>query len=287
MSNLKEFIKARKTRIEALADRINEANNYVNSMLPDESGKNEELSSQKFMNKLNNILEDFKGIEAKQQGISKDKIKAEVDALPERSLLELSLAKAKLKEECQKTAEDLQQKDTIIKNLELELISRRQEIEQKRQEELKNQELITSLQQQVAVLRSKTFGYDISKKYEYYKDKQSKAGPVGKIDDENLAFAMWEKENYDNRRAKVTTSLDQLENSKDMWISSANKTGKVIKDVDLANSYNNVNGIRSNNYNYNYNQSMKNPSVNNQGGSQRGLGTNMRKYTPMIFNDKK
>ena len=255
-------------------------------MLPDEGGHNDNLASQKLMNKLNNILADFKNIQSKEKEVNKEAIKAEVDSLPERSLIELSLAKAKLTEETKKAQEELDKKEESIKSLELQLIAKRDEIERKKQEEQRNLELIQSLQQQVAVLRSKTFGYDISKKYEYYKDKSTKGGPAGKIEDENLAFAMWEKENYDNRRSNLNPSLGQLENSKDMWISGSNKTGKVVRDVDLANSYNNVNAIKStNNYN-NYNNYNANVKKSTNQGRNQGIGTNMRKYTPMIFDNK-
>ena len=161
---------------------------------------------------------------------------------------------------------------------------------------------ISAYEDQIRILKSKVFGYDISKKYEYYKEHEaSNNNQNAHLKDDNLAFSMWEKENYGERKAP--SSLNKLENEKQMWISNAqNNINKLENDVKLANSYrgernfamNNDedNGLWTktpeearlksknngfNNYGNKYNRN------NNQGESNLG---NMRRIAPMIMNNK-
>ena len=56
---------------------------------------------------------------------------------------------------------------------------------------------ISAYEDQIRILKSKVFGYDIAKKYEYYKQHEStNNNQNAHLQDDNLAFSMWEKENY-------------------------------------------------------------------------------------------
>lgn len=61
---------------------------------------------------------------------------------------------------------------------------------------------------------------------------------------------------------------------------SQNNIDKLVYDVDVANSYNNVNGINTSNQNVN---SVWKSS--NRQNTNNSIGTNMRKITPMILNN--
>ena len=156
-------------------------------------------------------------------------------------------------------------------------------MEKIKKNESENMIKISSLEDQIRILKSKVFGYDIGKKYEYYKDHQDLKVPVGKIEDENLAFSMWEKENY-NSRSKPN-KFNQMENEKDMWIkNSQNNIDQLVKNVNNANSFNMRNG--SNNNDPWITKPNNNPYGNNFKNGQSGLG-NMRRFTPTILNNNK
>ena len=160
----KDLLKSRKTRIEVLEERINEASNYVTSNLNKES-ENMYKSPKKLFDKMKNMIKELKILQQKEKSINDQEIQKAVNSLPERSLIELSLSKIKLNDNYNKAQEYLTLKEESIKNLELELIRQREELEKQKKEDEKNKKLIQNLEQQVVVLRSKSFGYDISKKY--------------------------------------------------------------------------------------------------------------------------
>ena len=202
----------------------------------------------------------------------------------------------------QKLLDSQKEKNEYVKKLESEVVNQRISLEELKKAENEHLLKISAYEDQIRILKSKVFGYDISKKYEYFKEHESlNNNQNAHIQDDNLAFSMWEKENYGERKAP--SSLNKLENEKQMWISNAqNNINKLENDVKLANSYrgernfamNNDedNGLWTktpeearlksknngfNNYGNKYNRN------NNQGESNLG---NMRRIAPMIMNNK-
>jgi hypothetical protein len=154
-----------------------------------------------------------------------------------------------------------------------------------------NMVVISTLEDQIRILKSKVFGFDIAKKYEFYKDHtNNRNNPISNIRDENLAYAMWEKENYNN---KNVNKLEKIEDEKNLWIrDSKNNIDKLIKDVNSANkvdlnNIDNRNSFNNNNNGLMNSWSKKNYSniYNNNFNSDKNnsLGTHMRNYTPMIL----
>ena len=196
----------------------------------------------------------------KNNNIESSQIQSEVSKLPQESLIQLSFSKVSIKKEYEKSKKNSTEKDEYIKKLEDEVLKGRIDMEKIKKNESENMPKISTLEDQIRILKSKVFGYDIGKKYEYYKDHQNLNHPISNIQDDKLAFSMWEKENYNPR---IPNKLNQMENEKDMWINhSQNNIDKLIKDVNNANSYN----------------SFKN--------SQSNIG-NMRRFTPTILKNNK
>ena len=269
-----DIFKTRKTRMEVLDDRIREADLFLNSLLPKE--KREELEkkdeieeekseniektskTQKFITKMEKMIEELNKL--KNNNIESSQIQSEVSKLPQESLIQLSFSKVSIKKEYEKSKKNSTEKDEYIKKLEDEVLKGRIDMEKIKKNESENMSKISTLEDQIRILKSKVFGYDIGKKYEYYKDHQNLNHPISNIQDDKLAFSMWEKENYNPR---IPNKLNQMENEKDMWINhSQNNIDKLIKDVNNANSYN----------------SFKN--------SQSNIG-NMRRFTPTILKNNK
>ena len=256
-----------------------------------------------FVRRMQFIINELNQLKT-NSNIDENELDKEVSELPKRGLIELSLSKIKLNRKHEKLINSDKDKNEYVKKLENEIVTQRLSLEELKKAEGEHLLQISTLEDQIRILKSKVFGYDISKKYEYYKEHESANGPSAHIQDENLAYSMWEKENYAERKAP--TKLNKLENEKQMWIANTqNNINKLENDVKIANSYRAGNNFGINNdednglwtktpeqaRNRNGNNGFNNYGAgykrydggNNQGNS---LG-NMRRVTPMIMNNKK
>ena len=304
--------------LEEVANKIVSKEGTVNlktleqKLIPSEENNVEETQSNQlntqeievnspFIKRMQFILNELTQLKDRSS-VDEGTLDQEVANLPRNGLIVLSLSKNKLKKQHQKLFESQQEKNDYIKKLENEIVNQRISLEEIKKAENEHLLKISAYEDQIRILKSKVFGYDISKKYEFFKEQQnSNSNQNAHIQDENLAFSMWEKENYGERKAP--SSLNKLENEKQMWISNAqNNINKLENDVNLANSYksgrnfamnndednglwtktpeearlkNKNNGF--NNYGNKYNRN------NNQGESNLG---NMRRIAPMIMNNK-
>ena len=267
-----------------------------------QKGQDIELVSP-FVRRMQFIINELNQLKT-NSNIDENELDKEVSELPKRGLIELSLSKIKLNRKHEKLINSDKDKNEYVKKLENEIVTQRLSLEELKKAEGEHLLQISTLEDQIRILKSKVFGYDISKKYEYYKEHESANGPSAHIQDENLAYSMWEKENYAERKAP--TKLNKLENEKQMWIANTqNNINKLENDVKIANSYRAGNNFGINNdednglwtktpeqaRNRNGNNGFNNYGAgykrydggNNQGNS---LG-NMRRVTPMIMNNKK
>ena len=256
-----------------------------------------------FVRRMQFIINELNQLKT-NSNIDENELDKEVSELPKRGLIELSLSKIKLNRKHEKLINSDKDKNEYVKKLENEIVTQRLSLEELKKAEGEHLLQISTLEDQIRILKSKVFGYDISKKYEYYKEHESANGPSAHIQDDNLAYSMWEKENYAERKAP--TKLNKLENEKQMWIANTqNNINKLENDVKIANSYRAGNNFGINNdednglwtktpeqaRNRNGNNGFNNYGAgykrydggNNQGNS---LG-NMRRVTPMIMNNKK
>ena len=256
-----------------------------------------------FVRRMQFIINELNQLKV-NSNIDEGELDREVASLPKSGLIELSLSKNKLYRKHQTLIENEENKNNYVKKLENEIVEQRLALEDLKKAEGEHLLQISTLEDQIRILKTKVFGYDIAKKYEYYKEHESANGPSSHIQDENLAYSMWEKENYGERKAP--TKLNKLENEKQMWISNPqNNINKLENDVKLANSYRAGNNFGMNNdednglwtktpeqaRNRNGNNGFNNygpgykryDGGNNQGGNPMG---NMRRAANMIMNNK-
>ena len=304
--------------LEEVANKIVSKEGTVNlktleqKLIPSEENNVEETQSNQlntqdievnspFIKRMQFILNELTQLKDRS-AVDEGTLDQEVANLPRNGLIVLSLSKNKLKKQHQKLFESQQEKNDYIKKLENEIVNQRISLEEIKKAENEHLLKISAYEDQIRILKSKVFGYDISKKYEFFKEQQnSNSNQNAHIQDENLAFSMWEKENYGERKAP--SSLNKLENEKQMWISNAqNNINKLENDVNLANSYksgrnfamNNDedNGLwtktpeeaRLRNKNNGFNNYGNKYNRNYQGESNIG---NMRRIAPMIMNNNK
>ena len=277
-------------------------NNLESESKNQENAQDIEVSSP-FILRMQFIIKELNQLK-QNSNIDEGELDKEVAELPKNGLMILSLSKNKLIHQHQKIKDSQQEKNNYIKKLENEIVNQRIALEDIKKAENEHLLKISAYEDQIRILKSKVFGYDIAKKYEYYKQHEStNNNQNAHLQDDNLAFSMWEKENYGE---KINPSrLNKLENEKQMWISNAqNNINKLENDVKLANSYkggrnfamnndednglwtktpeearnkNKNNGF--NNYGNRYNRNNGNPQGENSLG-------NMRRITPMIMNNK-
>ena len=285
--------------LKTLEQKIDGGNLEKNSN-NQEVSQNLEVTSP-FVQRMQFILNELTQLKT-NSNMDEDQLDQEIAELPKNGLIILSLSKNKLKNKHLKLKNSQEEKNNYIKKLENEIVNQRIALEEVKKAENEHLLKISAYEDQIRILKSKVFGYDIAKKYESYKERES-SNNINKahIQDENLAFSMWEKENYGER--KIPTRLNKLENEKQMWISNAqNNINKLENDVRLANSLKgernfninndednglwtktpeesrNKNGNNKfNNYGNKYNRNT------NQGDSNLG---NMRRIAPMIMNNK-
>ena len=239
--------------LEEVANKIVSKEGTVNlktleqKLIPSEENNVEETQSNQlntqdievnspFIKRMQFILNELTQLKDRSS-VDEGTLDQEVANLPRNGLIVLSLSKNKLKKQHQKLLESQQEKNDYIKKLENEIVNQRISLEEIKKAENEHLLKISAYEDQIRILKSKVFGYDISKKYEFFKEQQnSNSNQNAHIQDENLAFSMWEKENYGERKAP--SSLNKLENEKQMWISNAqNNINKLENDVNLANSY--------------------------------------------------
>ena len=266
--------------------------------------KNQEIEiSSPFILRMQFILNELNQLKLNSK-IKEADVNACVAELPKNGLMILAISKNKLKHEHQNLKNKDNEKNNYIKKLETEIVNQRIELEEIKKSDNEHLLKISAYEDQIRILKSKVFGYDIAKKYEYYKEHEaSNNNQNAHLKDDNLAFSMWEKENYGERVAP--SRLNKLENEKQMWISNAqNNINKLENDVKLANSYkgernfamNNDedNGLwtktpeeaRSKNKNNGFNNYGNRYNRNNGNNNGENSMGNMRRIAPMIMNNK-
>ena len=266
--------------------------------------KNQEIEiSSPFILRMQFILNELNQLKLNSK-IKEADVNACVAELPKNGLMILAISKNKLKHEHQNLKNKDNEKNNYIKKLETEIVNQRIELEEIKKSDNEHLLKISAYEDQIRILKSKVFGYDIAKKYEYYKEHEaSNNNQNAHLKDDNLAFSMWEKENYGERVAP--SRLNKLENEKQMWISNAqNNINKLENDVKLANSYKGERNFAMNNDEDNglwtktpeeARNKNKNNGFNNYGnrynrnnGNNNGENSmgNMRRIAPMIMNNK-
>ena len=179
--------------------------------------KNPEIEvSSPFILRMQFILNELNQLK-QNSNINEADIDAQVAELPKDGLTIFAISKNKLIHEHQNLKNSQNEKNNYIKKLETEIANQRIALEEIKKSENEHLLKISAYEDQIRILKSKVFGYDISKKYEYYKEHEaSNNNQNAHLKDDNLAFSMWEKENYGERVAP--SRLNKLENEKQMLI---------------------------------------------------------------------
>jgi hypothetical protein len=258
-TNREEFLPRRKTRLEALEDRILKAEAAISDL-------SKELKSEGIqeVDKLETALKDL--IEIKKNIVEADaKANAEFDSniedVRQNSLMILNNAKVEVLLQNEALISKSKDRETYIKKLEDELNKRTLQIEILKYKENELHTTNSELAEDLNRMKSKAYGYDIAKKFEIHKNKTANAKNKN-YEDDTRAYDLWEK-NYPTN-TKPYTKLEELTKQNQMWIgdSSAN-IAKLLNEID---------------------KSKVEKRENIEKREKSSLNTNMRKYSPLIMN---
>jgi hypothetical protein len=242
ITNKEDFAIKRKTRLDILEERISAAEQTISNIKI-----NYITEQQEDLTKLTNVVSVLKEMKTELEEMHRledDQLDSEIATLKKECLLIINIEKIKIIEEKEKLKRDIEEYKSNLIKLQNDINNRDNQIEEERQKNKKLEELNSIQMDNIDVLKSKAYGYDIAKKYETYK----KDGNSKRQDDNPLEYNIWERENpiYN----KQTSKLEDLAKEKKLWISNhENSINKLINNIEHSS----------------------------------GIGTNMRKYSPMII----
>jgi hypothetical protein len=268
ITNKEDFQKHRKTRVELLEERIINAQKLIDE-INNELKKEDEPEISRLEKILNEVRE-MKNSIIQQDQVNRNEINSELEKINKDSLLILNNEKMRIVFQNEKLEKEKKDNQNYIKKLEEELMHRKLEIELYKKKENDLLEQASILDDKLKILRSKAYGYDIAKKFEVHQNKinSEKSNIIDPnrnktIEDEVLAFNFWERENLHPIK---NSKLEDLTKQKGMWIGNPGANiEKFIYDTDS-------NAIKNNHI------------VNNPYGNK--IQSNMRKFSPMILNNK-
>ena len=233
-----EFIKKRRTRIEIVEERILNAEKILEQVKEEFREEDE-----KELYKLHNILSDLREMKLnilKIEAEEKLNLDKKVNELKGNSLLILNNAKVEIMNENEKMKSIKTDDEDYIRKLEKELMLKNLELELVKTQEDKLLEVNSSLGDEIRILKSKAYGYDIAKKYEYYINKvNNEKTYINSIDpnrnktieNDKLAISLWEKQFAKN--LKNPTKLDDISKHNLLWIgNSSSNAQKLIYDIE-------------------------------------------------------
>jgi hypothetical protein len=261
ITNKESLVKRSKTRLELLEDRIAEAEKSIEAI---KSSIGNQQSTE--LTKLQKVVDSLKTIRADMTDINnKEEIifDNELSKIREESVLIVNIDKIKILEEKEKLEKELKEYKETIGKLQKEVAAKASALESEKIKNSKLNEANTVFNDNIDVLKSKAYGYDIAKKYEQHRKNinLNESSKFKQLDSDKMAYNYWERENYND--VKNPTRLEELAKEKQLWISNpSGNINKLISDIDS--------------------KKVEQGYVNNPYGRNL-INSNMRKYSPMIL----
>ncbi len=253
-TNNDDFDIEKKTRLDVINQRITNAESVIEKL---KLSLNEE--SKEEIEKIQAVINNMKSHAISLKQTDDKTIDKEIDQFRKDGILNVNNEKMKVLIENEKMKALILDKDEVIRKLQEELKSANKQIALAKEKEDELLAENSMIKDKAKNYKSKAYGYDISKKFELYQNKVDhdyniKHSSSNRNENQNLAYSMWEKPTYKN-----PYKLEELSKQKDLWIGNSSNIDKLVNDIDA------------------------NPIGINRSQVQ-GLSSNMRKYSPYIFN---
>ena len=271
----KSLYLSKKTRMEILMDRIDEANKVLDSI---SNSKEDNNKPKNFLKKIEKMIEEI-NTQKNKSNINSDMIQEIISSFPENSIIQIAYSKEESKKEIEKLKLLDIEKNNYKKKLEDEILNQRIERERLQKEESESLTKISNLENEIRLLKQQD-NFDstsIINHRRYQTDGQDR------MSYDNLRYSNYENEFENKNKSFIDRNiLNNFENEKQMKISQ---------------SYANFNNRNIQSYNFQsqrdsyapfINELWSNRKINNnlyKSTSSANIRSNMRRITPMIFNN--
>ena len=270
----KSLYLSKKTRMESLMDRINEANTFLDSI---SNQKGDGDKSKNFLKKIEKMIEEI-NTQKNKSNINSDIIQEIISSLPESAIIQIAYSKEESKKENDKLKLLDIEKNNYKKKLEDEIINQRIEREKLQKEESESLTKISNLEDQIRILKQQmNFDSTSISNHKRYQTEE----PV-LINRNNLRYSNYDNEFENQNNSLTDRKINNFENEKQMTISQshANFNNRNIKSSNFQS--------QRNTYTPFINELWSNRKINNniyKSTSSANIRSNMRRITPMIFNN--
>ena len=162
---------------------------------------NEEKIEMPFIKKTKNLLNELKKLKEKGE-IKEEEINKEIEELPSRALIEMSLSDFRTKKKYEAVKKELSEKNEYIKKLENEIVNQRLITNKLKKKEGENLLKISALEDELRVMKLKLLGYNTSEQYNYHAHEKlhTDANNCGHMYGEKLIQSLWVGDNNNIRR---------------------------------------------------------------------------------------
>jgi len=270
----KSLYLSKKTRMESLMDRINEANTFLDSISNQKDNNNKPKN---FLKKIEKMIEEI-NTQKNKSNINSDIIQEIISSLPESAIIQIAYSKEESKKENDKLKLLDIEKNNYKKKLEDEIINQRIEREKLQKEESESLTKISNLEDQIRILKQQmNFDSTSISNHKRYQTEE----PV-LINRNNLRYSNYDNEFENQNNSLTDRKINNFENEKQMTISQshANFNNRNIKSSNFQS--------QRNTYTPFINELWSNRKINNniyKSTSSANIRSNMRRITPMIFNN--
>ena len=270
----KSLYLSKKTRMESLMDRINEANTFLDSI---SNQKGDGDKPKNFLKKIEKMIEEI-NTQKNKSNINSDIIQEIISSLPESAIIQIAYSKEESKKENDKLKLLDIEKNNYKKKLEDEIINQRVEREKLQKEESESLTKISNLEDQIRILKQQmNFDSTSISNHKRYQTEE----PV-LINRNNLRYSNYDNEFENQNNSLTDRKINNFENEKQMTISQshANFNNRNIKSSNFQS--------QRNTYTPFINELWSNRKINNniyKSTSSANIRSNMRRITPMIFNN--
>ena len=229
-----------------------EINNIINNNNTESQNKNNNNLDIEipFIKKTKNLLNELKKL--KENGeMKEDDINNEIEELPKRAMVEMSLSDFKIKKQYESIKKELDKKNEYIKKLETEIVNQRILTNNLKKSEGEHLLKISALEDELRVMKSKLLGYNTSEQYNHHIHSHKKfntdTNNCGHIYGEKLIQSMWVRDNTSNNNLNnndIENNGRPLLNKGERW--EAPWISQPMGNMNRM--FRNINNYRNNNY---------------------------------------
>ena len=290
-NNEKNNIENNNEKKEINEDSENKENQEINNIINNNNTESQNKNNNNldieipFIKKTNNLLNELKKL--KENGeMKEDDINNEIEELPKRAMIEMSLSDFKIKKQYESIKKELDKKNEYIKKLETEIVNQRILTNNLKKSEGEHLLKISALEDELRVMKSKLLGYNTSEQYNHHIHSHKKfntdTNNCGHIYGEKLIQSMWVRDNISNNNLNnnyIENNGRPLLNKDEKW--EAPWISQPMGNMNRI--FRNINNYRNNNYDMG--QFKTENRFNNEIREKNSFNNNNERYNNFRLNN--